>query len=234
MPRPHSVDDINRPNVYRVTYKAIAQILADKNPAEAQHRQWLQQRLAEVTRQISAIEAAIRRGEKPIPGTRPLMIITPAAPLSYDKCPHCDQSSPERYFYSDGDNLQLFHALAEAKRTPSAFHGVFSIGHCVKCEGDYFGATLTMLNRDTDDAVNDVLWLNTDTTQTGRYDAEHNGSRWTIETHDTPFGLMLKHDFGPFKRQPDYADFLRSMIIGMWDELRVLFNCSEFVMERPE
>ena len=87
------------------------------------------------------------------------MIINRIEPTE-DKCPHCGQPPTEEYFYSDGDNLQLFYTLPEAQRKPSAFYGVYSIGHCSKCGGDYFGATLTMLDRDKDEAINNVLWLN--------------------------------------------------------------------------
>jgi hypothetical protein len=50
-------DDPSRPNVYRSTYLALKEILADTNPdpQEVAHREWLKRRLDEAGRFVASI-----------------------------------------------------------------------------------------------------------------------------------------------------------------------------------
>lgn len=47
----------DRPNVFRLNYLAIREILGDRNPApeEVAHREWLKRRLDEETRKVASI-----------------------------------------------------------------------------------------------------------------------------------------------------------------------------------
>jgi hypothetical protein len=52
-PKPAPAEDPAQPNVYRLNYLAIKEILDATNPEDAHHRQWLAERLAVETHQIA-------------------------------------------------------------------------------------------------------------------------------------------------------------------------------------
>jgi hypothetical protein len=59
-----------RPNVHRLVYLAVKEILADKNPADAAHREWLTQRLDAETRKVSSIPVRLHPYRPRSGGTR--------------------------------------------------------------------------------------------------------------------------------------------------------------------
>jgi hypothetical protein len=64
--RKAAADDPTRPNVYRSTYLALKEILADDNPdpAEVAHREWLKRRLDEAGRFIASIPTKLETGRR--------------------------------------------------------------------------------------------------------------------------------------------------------------------------
>jgi hypothetical protein len=62
MPKKSPADDPTRPNVYRSTYLALKEILADANPdpEEVAHREWLRRRLDEAGRFVASIPAKLK------------------------------------------------------------------------------------------------------------------------------------------------------------------------------
>jgi hypothetical protein len=61
MTKKSAADDPSRPNVHRLVYLAVKEILADDNsdPVEVAHREWLKRRLDDQSRFVASIPAKL-------------------------------------------------------------------------------------------------------------------------------------------------------------------------------
>lgn len=57
-PKPPRPPQPDQPNVHTLTYLAIGEILADRNPGEASHREWLKRRLDEEVTKVASKRVA--------------------------------------------------------------------------------------------------------------------------------------------------------------------------------
>ncbi len=112
------------------------------------------------------------------------------------------------------------------------------LGACPSCAGAYFGITAKFIDAVVDDDFIHVYFLrNGDRGEERNFVGGRGSESWIISRFDTPRGLMLEHQFGPFaaafgdrlRPNGDYdcviggpTDLARRLLLTQWDELRTM------------